>query len=413
MNRFVTETLSREEAIHRITSELGFPWPVETEEQPLSTVIGMRAGRDILSLEEHPPFDRSLRDGYALFSRDTTGASWGSPAFLKVKGSIPMGKTPDFALSPGEAAGISTGGCLPEGADAVLMMEDSSILADTLEVRRSLQSGENIIRRAEEVRAGERLLEKGKLLDFRSINLLSSFGFSNVPVIRARVAILSTGDELVPPGTSPLAPGKIRDANGGMIAAVLEDQGFTWRHLGIVPDDPQQLNSRFSEALEEDDIIFLSGGSSVSARDFTSTTLESLKDPGLVVRGLNISPGKPTLVGGNTRRRKLAVGLPGHPLSCAVVMWTFVLPLLLALITGYESKEDELFQKVELEVGKEIFGRTGVEEFFPARIEKNRIIPLIGKSGYVGAMARAAGLARLPVERETVRTGEKAEVWLW
>lgn len=413
MNRFVTETLSREEAILRIASGLDFPWPVETEEQPLTNAVGMRTGRDILSLEEHPPFDRSLRDGYALFSGDTTGASSGSPVFLKVKGSIPMGETPGFALSRGEAAGISTGGCLPEGADAVLMLEDSSILANTLEVRRSLQSGENIMRRAEEVRVGERLLEKGKLLDFRNINLLSSFGVSNVPVIRAQAAILSTGDELVPPTTRPLAPGKIRDANGGMIAAILEDQGFTWKYLGIVADDPGQLKSRVSEALEEHDIIFLSGGSSVSARDFTSATIESLKDPGLVVRGLNISPGKPTLVGGNSRRRKLAVGLPGHPLSCAVVMWAFVLPLLLALITGHESGEDELFQKIQLKVGKDIFGRTGVEEFFPARIEKSHIIPLIGKSGYVGSMARAAGLVRLPVERETVRTGEKAEVWLW
>ncbi len=413
MNRFVTETLSREEAIQRITSDLGFPWPLQTEEPPLTDAIGLRVGKDVLSLEEHPPFDRSLRDGYALFSRDTTGASSGNPAFLKVKGFIPMGKTPDFALSAGEAAGISTGGCLPEGADAVLMMEDSSILADMLEVRRSLQSGENIMRRAEEIRAGEKILKKGELLDFRSINLLSSFGFSSVPVIGTKAAILSTGDELVPPGTTPLPPGKIRDANGGMIAAILQDQGFTWKHLGIVPDDPEQLNSRVSEALEEQDIIFLSGGSSVSSRDFTSTTLESLKDPGLVVRGLNISPGKPTLVGGNLKRRKLAIGLPGHPLSCAVVMWTFVMPLLMALINGHERGEDELFQKVELEAGKDIFGRTGVEEFFPARIEKNRIIPLTGKSGYVGTMARAVGLVRLPVEMETLRTGEKAEVWLW
>ncbi|MFP4481227.1 MAG: molybdopterin molybdotransferase MoeA [Thermovirgaceae bacterium] len=413
MNRFVTETLSREAALHRVISELGFPWPVKTEEPTLVKALGRRAAKDVLSPEEHPPFDRSLRDGFALSSHDTTGASSGSPAFLKIKGTIPMGKTPDLVLSRGEAAAISTGGCLPEGADAVLMIEDSSVLADTLEVRRSLQSGENVMRRAEEIRVGEKLLEKGHLLDFRSINLLSSFGFSNVPIIMAKAAILSTGDELVPPETHPLLTGKIRDTNSGMIAAVLEDQGFSWSHQGITPDDPDRLKSCVSAALEENDIIFLSGGSSVSARDFTSETLESLEDPGLVVRGLNISPGKPTLVGANSMRKKLAVGLPGHPLSCAIVMWTFVLPLLLALITGHESGEDEIFQKVKLEVGKDIFGRTGVEEFFPARIEKNRILPLIGKSGYVGTMTRAAGLVHIPVEKETVRTGEKAEVWLW
>jgi molybdopterin molybdotransferase len=413
MNRFVTETLSRDTALHRIVSKLEFPWPLKSEEIPLLDAVGFRVGRDIVSAEEHPPFDRSLRDGFALSARDTVGASSGSPTFLKVKGTVSMGEKPDFILSPGEAALISTGGCLPEGADSVLMIEDSSLMAEILEVRRSLQSGENIMRKAEEVKIGDRLLGKGQLLDFRGINYLSSFGFSSVPVLGIKAAILGTGDELVPAGTRPLEKGKIRDTNSGMIAAVLKSQGVTSSYWGIVPDDPERLKSLVSAALENNDIIFLSGGSSVSARDFTSETLESLKNPGLVTRGLNISPGKPTLVGGNSRRRKLAIGLPGHPLSCAIVMWTFVLPLLVALITGSESGEDEIFQKAELEVAKDIFGRSGVEEFFPARVEANRILPLIGKSGYVGTMARATGLVRIPVERETIRKGDKAEVWLW
>lgn len=410
MNRFVTQTYSREEALNRVVSELGFPWSLNAVSMPVMKTIGKRAGKNIVAPENHPPFDRSLRDGYALAARDTLGASFGTPAFLKVKKSIPMGEKPDFSLTPGEAAAISTGGCLPEGSDAVLMIEDASVLAQTLEVRRALQSGENVMVRGEEVSAGDELLTRGHTLDFRRINLLSAFGFSRIPVLQIKTAILSTGDELVPSGTVPLETGKIRDTNSGMIAAVLQDQGFSWSHWGIVPDDPGQLKSRVRTALDENDIILLSGGSSVSSRDFTSETLESLEDPGLIVRGLNISPGKPTLVGGNSREKKLAVGLPGHPLSCAVVMWTFVLPLMLAMITG---RSEEPLEKVLLETESDIYGRSGVEEFYPARINDSRIVPLISKSGYVGALTRAAGLVRIPVGQETIRRGETAEVWLW
>jgi len=413
MHRFVTETLSRKDALGQVASGLVFPWPLETKKLSLMEAIGKRLGEDVFAPEEHPPFDRSLRDGYALNSRDIIGASTGAPVFLKVKGAVPMGVQPDFSLSPGEAASISTGGFLPEGSDAVLMIEDTSLLGNMLEVRRSLQSGDNVILKGEEIKIGDRLLSKGSLLDFRSINLLSAFGFSEVPVFRIKIAVISTGDELVPPETKPLPAGKIRDTNSGMIASILQNNGFSWTCGGIVPDNPSQLKSRVKAALEGNDVILLSGGSSVSARDFTSEAIASLEDPGLIVRGLNISPGKPTMVGGNRRKRKLAVGLPGHPLSCAIVMWTFVLPLMISMITGQIDTERNVFKKVVLELAKDLYGRTGVEEFFPACLENDRIVPAIGKSGYIASMVEATGLVRVPVDQETIRKGTPTEVWLW
>jgi molybdopterin molybdotransferase len=354
----------------------------------LLSAVGKRLAEDIYANEDYPPFSRSTRDGYAVRAEDTLGSSQGYPSFLTVVGEIPMGAVPNIKVSEGEAALVYTGGAIPEGADAVVMVEHTSVLQNTLEVRKSVQRGEN-----------------------RSASLLSGLGISKINILDLSVGVVSTGDEVVPEDTPFVEPGKIRDSNSTMIGALLKREGYQVRKYGIALDDLEDLMKLTNKAMDENDVVILSGGSSVSSRDFTIDVMNNIGEPGLVLRGLNISPGKPTLVGGNKNNRKLLIGLPGHPLSCSVVMLTFVLSLLASMIG---AEKDTLWQKkIFIPAGKDIYGRSGVEEFIPAVLNGETVYPSMAKSGFISALRSADGLVRLPENRETVRKGEPVEVWLW
>ena len=411
MSGFVKETLPRIEALNVIKQALDFPWDVKKQEGGLLKAVGKRLAEDVYADEDYPPFSRSTRDGYAVRAIDTLGASQASPSFLEVIGEIPMGIIPGIEITEGTAALIYTGAALPKGADAVVMVEYTSVLQNTLEIRKSVQSGENVIIKGEDVEKGKLLLKKNSLFDFRSANLLSGLGIVRVKAINLSMGIISTGDEIVPEDTPFLEPGKIRDSNSTMIAALLIREGYEVKKYGIARDDIKDLMGLTIKAIEENDVVILSGGSSVSSRDFTLDVMNNIGEPGLVVRGLNISPGKPTLVGGNRENQKLVIGLPGHPLSCSVVMLTFVLPLLSSL-SGAE--EDTIWKKrIFLPAGKDIYGRSGVEEFIPAVVDEEVVDPSMAKSGFVSALQSADGLVRLPEDKETIRKGEFVEVWLW
>lgn len=322
-----------------------------------------------------------------------------------------MGAVPNIKVSEGEAALVYTGGAIPEGADAVVMVEHTSVLQNTLEVRKSVQRGENIICKGEDVAKGKLLLKKNSIFDFRSASLLSGLGISKINILDLSVGVVSTGDEVVPEDTPFVEPGKIRDSNSTMIGALLKREGYQVRKYGIALDDLEDLMKLTNKAMDENDVVILSGGSSVSSRDFTIDVMNNIGEPGLVLRGLNISPGKPTLVGGNKNNRKLLIGLPGHPLSCSVVMLTFVLSLLASMIG---AEKDTLWQKkIFIPAGKDIYGRSGVEEFIPAVLNGETVYPSMAKSGFISALRSADGLVRLPENRETVRKGEPVEVWLW
>ncbi|MDN5319006.1 MAG: molybdopterin molybdotransferase [Thermovirga sp.] len=411
MSGFVKEVLSREEALNFVSEILSFPWDVNTYKLDLLSAVGKRLAEDIYANEDYPPFSRSTRDGYAVRAEDTLGSSQGYPSFLTVVGEIPMGAVPNIKVSEGEAALVYTGGAIPEGADAVVMVEHTSVLQNTLEVRKSVQRGENIICKGEDVAKGKLLLKKNSIFDFRSASLLSGLGISKINILDLSVGVVSTGDEVVPEDTPFVEPGKIRDSNSTMIGALLKREGYQVRKYGIALDDLEDLMKLTNKAMDENDVVILSGGSSVSSRDFTIDVMNNIGEPGLVLRGLNISPGKPTLVGGNKNNRKLLIGLPGHPLSCSVVMLTFVLSLLASMIG---AEKDTLWQKkIFIPAGKDIYGRSGVEEFIPAVLNGETVYPSMAKSGFISALRSADGLVRLPENRETVRKGEPVEVWLW
>ena len=198
MAGFVKEVAPREAALDEIEKRLNFPWNYKKTEVMLGEAAGRRCAEAVVSPAPYPPFSRSLRDGYAVNHLDAAGATPGTPLFLSKKGEVRMGEAPDFKLSLTEACPIPTGGMLPEGADSVVMLEDTSEAGGWVEIRRGVQAGENVIGRGEEVAEGEKLLPAGSLIDFRTISVLAAIGRAKLPVADLKISILSTGDEIVP-----------------------------------------------------------------------------------------------------------------------------------------------------------------------------------------------------------------------
>lgn len=409
MAGFVKEVAPRAAAIREIAVKLEFPWTYRTAEVPLEDAIGRRCAEDAVCREPYPPFDRSLRDGYAVDHRDASGASPGTPLFLSNKGDVLMGKMPSFRIGSLETCSIPTGGIMPEGADAVVMLEDTAQAGGWVEIRRGVQAGENVIKKGEEIAEGERLLAAGSLIDFKTIGNLAAIGVAELPIVDLRISILSTGDEIVPVTAKEVPVGAIRDVNGWNIKAMLSRYGFKAEYRGVVGDDADEFGERFHKELDSCDVLVLSGGSSVGVRDNCSHLLESMPAPGLLVRGLNIAPGKPTLIAADKDARKLVVSLPGHPLSCLAVAFTVLIPLLLELIGARETLCTTL-----MPIACDLTARTGPEEFVPCIVRcDGKAVPLPAKSGYVSILSEASGFIRVPEDKETMRTGEETEVWLW
>lgn len=410
MSGFAKELIRRSEAIEYVSKVLGFPWSLGTVSSSLGECLGRRSGLSLPAPLDYPPFSRSTRDGYALRSEDVAGASDTAPVFLRIKGEILMGESTEAFVGEGECLLVHTGGMIPEGADAVVMIEDTVQAGGRwLEVRKALQAGENVIFQGEEISRGQAILRSGEMLDYRNVGIMATLGLCAVDLMDIRIGILSTGDEIVPAETSALPVGKVRDANAWFLDFLLSRHGFPAVRLGIVPDRREKLAEAVQQGLEGCDVLLLSGGSSVSVRDYCSEILEALPSPGLLVRGVNMSPGKPLLMAGCLPDRRLIVGLPGHPLSCSIVAITVLMPLLYRLV-GAEAPP---FKSSTARLAADVFGRAGVEEFIPAVVREGEVLPVPGKSGYVSVLKEARGLIRLSETEETRRTGEKVEVLEW
>ena len=410
MGNILGTLVSREEAISRVIEELGFPWKSKRDEVKLINSLGYRLAYDVKAGSQSPQWARGLRDGFAVRSSDLYGASRNTPVFLNYIGEVSMGSIPSFVIEPETCAAIHTGGIMPEGSDSVLMLEDSARAASFVEVYNAVQRGENVIQAGEEFKAGDLLLRAGDRLNFASVGLLASLGFGAVDVFNLRIGVLSTGDEIVD-FDKPLKEGKIRDVNSWTVAALLRQNGYPARQFGVVQDNKELINSKVNEMLQTCDVILLSGGSSVSDRDHTADVLSKFPPPGIIVHGLRLSPGKPTIISGDKYNSRLAIGLPGHPLSCLAVMYTVVLPLLFALLNGVPGDQ---FRRIKLPMECDVFGRTGIEELIPFKFSVDgKVIPLPSKSGYIAILRDACGFIRLRENIETIRKGEEAEVLLW
>lgn len=388
--------------------------PIDRAE-PVSTgeALGRVLAEDTRAPADLPHFARSSMDGYAVRAEDTSGATEALPANLRVVGEVLMGKPATAKLSAGEAALIHTGGMLPPGADAVVMVENTrSLDATMIEAVRPVAKGDNIIQIGEDMAKGETLLPRGSLLRPQDIGTLFSLGITKVLAFeKVKVALIPTGDELVPPESEP-GPGQIRNSTAFALAALAAKAGAIPIAMGIGRDNYDTLGAMAQKALELADILVFSGGSSVSARDMTARVIDSMGKPGVLVHGISIRPGKPTILG--AVGGKPVFGLPGNPPSTMITFGIFVTPAIHRL-SGCSRSPLRLTLKARL--ARDIASAAGREDYVPVKIEERNgelyADPVLGKSRALSAMIQGDGIARVPLERGTMTAGEWVEITLF
>jgi len=300
--------------------------PRGSEAVPLASGLGRVLARDVVSGLDLPPFDRSAVDGWAVRAADVSGAVPDRPVRLSVLGEVRMGAAAMVDVASGGAVRIPTGGMLPSGADAVVMQEQTDLDGAAVRVGRGVRPGENIVARGADVRAGDIALRRGRRLRPADLGILAGVGATDVEVfLPPRVAILGTGDEVVGPG-QPLVPGRVRDMNGVALAGAVQAAGGNPTFLGIVPDERPAVEAALRRAVANCEMVLISGGSSVGERDVVAEAITALGPPGIVVHGIAVRPGKPTVlaVAGTVP----VVGLPGNPVSALVIFDLFARPVL-------------------------------------------------------------------------------------
>lgn len=385
--------------------------PLGRELVSLPEAVGRVLGEALISHENLPNFARSTMDGYAVRAASTFGASEANPAYLTVNGSVQMGETPEFSVAPGEAARISTGGALPAGADSVVIIEHTETIDETtIEVHKTVAPGQHVVQIGEDFTAGTRVLDQGRVLHPQDIGIMAAFGKEFLPVHkRARVGIISTGDEVVPIQESP-GPGQIRDTNSHTLAAMVSRAGGIPVCHGIVKDDAETLFTICSDALSTSDMLLISGGSSVGTRDFTVEVLNRLPDARILVHGIPISPGKPTIF---ARAGNLPIwGLPGHVVSAMIVFRMVVRPFLDQL-NGISNSRQTVWP-VPARMTRNIFSAQGRTDYIRVRMVKREdgfwAEPIPGKSGLLNTMIQADGLVAIDINTEGLDKGAQVMV---
>ncbi len=380
---------------------------------PLLDSLGKRLGKAVPAKDDVPGFDRSTMDGFAVKAKDTFGASESLPAYLDITGEIFMGKDARGELGTGQAFRIPTGGMLPPGADAVVMIEyTESLDEDTIGVTRPVGPGENVVLRGEDVPRGHTVLQAGHIIRPQDLGMLAAVGVSEVEALNAvRVGIISTGDEVVPVEVKP-GPGQVRDINSYALYGQVSACGGEPVLYGVVRDDFSELRDTLAGAVSECDLVILSGGSSVGTRDVASKVIESLGRPGILFHGISIKPGKPTV--GAVVENKPVFGLPGHPVSAMVVFELLVAPL----VRYGEYRKNLLEFAVRAKLTRNMRSAAGREDYIRVKLvegERGELSaePILGKSGLIATMVKAHGLAMIPADKEGVEAGEYVAVKLF
>ena len=400
--------MTPEELLTRIANTFG-PLDRPPETVGLDCALGRVLAQDILAEEYVPGFDRSTVDGYALRGADTFGCSESIPALLTCEGAVEMGKEPAFAVGPYQCAAIPTGGALPEGADAVQMVEHTEDYGGgEIGIVKSVPPGANLIFKGDDVKPGDLVLRKGRRLEPQDVGALAALGVTQVPVVpRLRVGLISTGDELVPPEQDP-GPGQVRDVNGPLVAALLAQVGAEPVPLGIVPDREELLREAVEKALETCDCVVLSGGSSVGEKDAACRVMASLGE--VLCHGVAMKPGKPTLLG--KAGGKPILGLPGHPVAALFTAKLFLIPLL-ARLEGRTWAE----RTVSARLAQTVPANHGRAQYTGVTLEEKPdglwAVPIWGKSGLITTLAGADGFFCVPRDREGIPAGESVEVSLF
>ena len=380
---------------------------------------------DIHAPHPLPEFQRTTVDGYAVRARDTFGATDSLPAYLTLIGEVPMGDAPAFEIGIGQCALIHTGGMLPVGADAVVMLEYTQGIASSglspeendrkeIEIFKSVAEGENLIRIGEDVAQGQLILPRGSLIRPAEIGGLLALGIMSLRVVKkVSVGLISTGDEVIDPGESP-RPGQVRDINSYTLSALVEKSGGVAKRYGIVSDQFEALKDAAAQALSECDVVVITAGSSASTRDMTADVIRQLGEPGVLVHGINTRPGKPTILG--VCAGKAVIGLPGNPVSALVNGYLFVVPVIEKLLGALPKPKATVLARLTVNLPSQ----AGREDWWPVKLAfsaqqsavSHTAEPIFGKSNLIFTLASADGLLRIAPDATGLSAGEIVEVIL-
>ncbi|MBI4857149.1 MAG: molybdopterin molybdotransferase MoeA [Acetobacterium woodii] len=394
------------EIINRTFSHL----KLTTEKISIDDAMERVLSADIVATVNVPHFNRSVVDGYAVKLTDVQGASNAIPGFLRIIGEVPMGKATDLVLNQGETAYVPTGGMIPEGTEAMVMIEYTEKLGDRdLAVYCNAGANENMMLIGDDVSIGEVVLKAGHFLRPQDLGVLSALGHLQVEVYRKpRLHIISTGDEIVPPGTTPQL-GEIVDINQAALSAVAKRFGTEIVSKTYVKDDFETIKDAVDQALKTSDMVILSGGSSMGEKDYTVKVIDSLGE--VLLHGLSIKPGKPTILG--KVDGKPVVGLPGQPVS-AIIILMVMLREFMALYYGrdlykYKTVQGRLMENVHAAPGRRTFQTVEISEV-DGQIE---VRPTHGKSGMITLLAYSDGYVEITENEEGKNRGELVEVSLF
>ena len=391
----------------------------------VDNALGRVTAADVVAPHPLPEFPRTTVDGYAVRAQDTFGATDSLPAYLQLIGEVPMGDEPAFEVGAGQCALIHTGGMLPKGADAVVMLEFTQTVGaesprPEIEIFKSVADGENVIRIGEDVAKDQIVIPKGTTLRPPEIGGLMALGFTTLRVAsKPRVGLISTGDEVIEPSQHP-RPGQVRDINSYTLGALIEKSGGVPVRYGIIGDEFEALKSAAAKALNECDVIIITAGSSASTRDMTAEVIRQLGEPGVLVHGINTRPGKPTILG--ACNGKAVIGLPGNPVSALVNGYLFVVPVIEKLLGALPKPKATVQAKLTVNLPSQ----AGREDWWAVKLIENRQYPsgtmsanvnylaepIFGKSNLIFTLAAGDGLLKIHPDATGLSAGEVVEVVL-
>lgn len=405
--------LTFDEAKKAIEEQLK-PKPLGIEEIPLLEAYSRVLAEDAVSSLDIPPFNRSTVDGFAVQAEDTYGAEENQPVKLTVCGNVPIGELPKVVVAKGEAAEIVTGAPVPEGADAVVMVEETHRQdGGELLVYGSVTKNENVQKKGSDIKNGETILKSGQTLGSREIGVLAALGKSKIHVYKVpTVAVLSTGGEVTEPGQT-LPPGKIYDINAYSLCTAVRESGGKPVFAGVVPDEKEPLREALERALASADMVLTSGGVSVGSKDLVPATVGSLGAPGLVFSGIALKPGKPVTLG--LVGKKAVFSFPGNPTSALLTFHLLARPVIQAM-AGKTAGEGSW---VKAFAGKRMFSAKGRRTFVTVKLNRDELKRLVaepvetGASGAITTLAKADGFVEIPENQQFVDVDEEVTVWLF
>lgn len=405
----------------------GFEPPQEVV--PLRDAVSRYLAEEVYSDTDIPQFTRSVVDGYAVVAKDTFGTGEASPVFLNVAGSVEMGRACDITLQPGQAVYIPTGGMLPAGSDAVVMVEYTEALdEDTIAVYHSVAPNSGLMNQGDDFRKGQLLFERGHRISVKDVGMMAAIGKEYLKVFRKpRVSILSTGDEIIDITEIP-KPGEVRDINSYTIAAFAEATGAAIERIEKIPDVEQQLKRALEAALADSDIVLISGGSSAGNKDMTADMINSMGKPGVITHGVAMKPGKPTIIGiietltdEGSMSNKLVAGLPGHPMSAIVAYDVIVNDFMKRFCFHNEEVPIRLTARITENIrageGRETYQlvalkRSGSEFLLPGTVPEWIAEPIHAKSGSISQLMMADGYVTVSSMSEGIKENASVEVTL-